>query len=131
VLTTTLSRGVIVVLSMCRRRVPRKSFSRVRAQRLPFYLELGSVFKGSPSVETNRRSGDSVDSLDADWAACDGSDDTPPHMFGQSSMGKGASNIDGGIIALNCTNAALVLNSGHPYSCMQWPQRFETNARFL
>jgi hypothetical protein len=52
-------------------------------------------------------------------------------MFGQSSMGKGASNIDGGIIALNCTNAALVLNSGHPYSGMQWPQRLETNARFL
>jgi hypothetical protein len=110
---------------------PRTSFSRVREQRLPFYLELGSVFKGRPSVETNRRSGDSVDSFDADWADCDVPDDTPPHMFGQSSMGKGASNIDGGIIALNCNNAALLLNSGHPYSGMQWSQRFETNARFL
>jgi hypothetical protein len=106
------------------------SSSRARAQRLP-YWELGSVFKGRPSVDTNRRSGDSVDSFDADWADCDVSDDTPLHMFGQSSMGKGASNIDGGIIALNCSNAALVLNSAHPYCGMQWPQRSETNARFL
>jgi hypothetical protein len=35
------------------------------------------------------------------------------HMLGQSSMGNGASNIEGGIIALNCMTAALDLNSGH------------------
>ena len=52
-------------------------------------------------------------------------------MFGHSSMGSGASNIDGGINALNCTNAALVLNSEHPYSDVQWAQRSETTARFL
>lgn len=95
-------------------------------------MELGSASNGRPSVETNRRIGDSVDSFDVDWAECeDGLVENPPHMFGQSSMGKGASNIDGGIIALNCTNAALVLNSGHPYSRMQESQRFETSARFL
>ena len=95
-------------------------------------MELGSGSNGRPSVEINRRIGDSVDSSDADWAGReDGSVDPPPHMFGQSSMGKGASNIDGGIIALNCTNAALVLNSGHPYSGVQESQRFETSARFL
>jgi hypothetical protein len=88
-------------------------------------LGSGSASKGSPSVETKRRIGDSVDSFD------DVSVDAPTHTFGQSSMGKGASNIEGGIIALNCTNAALVLNSGHPYSGMQEPQRFETSARFL
>jgi hypothetical protein len=32
---------------------------------------------------------------------------------------------------LNCTNAALLLNSAHPYCGIHWPQRFETNARFL
>jgi len=95
-------------------------------------VELGSGSNGRPSVEINRRIGDSVDSPDADWAGReDGSVDPPPHMFGQSSMGKGASNIDGGIIALNCTNAALVLNSAHPYPGMQESQRFETSARFL
>ena len=95
-------------------------------------MESGSASTGRPSVEINRRTGDSVDALDAD--SVDGEDlsrDTPPHMFGQSSMGKGASNIDGGISALNCTSAALVLNSGHPYSDMQCPQRLETTARFL
>ena len=95
-------------------------------------MELGSISDRKPSVETNRRTGDSVDPLDADWADCEViSDDTPPHMFGQSSMGSGANNIDGGISALNCTNAALVLNSAHPYSDMQWAQRFEITARFL
>jgi hypothetical protein len=107
------------------------ALKRARAQRLIFYQELGSVFKGRPRVDTNRRSGDSADSFDANGADCEVPDETPPHMFGQSSMGKGASNIDGGIIALKCTNAALLLNSGHPYSGVQWPQRFETNARFL
>jgi hypothetical protein len=34
------------------------------------------------------------------------------HIFGQSSIGNGASNIEGGIIALNCNTAAFVLNSG-------------------
>ena len=78
-------------------------------------MELGSASNGRPSVETNRRIGDSVDPHDGDWAECeDGWLDTPPHILGQSSMGRGASNIDGGIIALNCSNAALVLNSGHP-----------------
>jgi len=95
-------------------------------------VELGSASNGRPSVETNRRIGDSVESFDADGAACDdGLVDAPPHMFGQSSMGNGANNIDGGIIALNCTNAAVVLNSGHPYSGMQELQRFETSARLL
>lgn len=88
---------------------------------IDLYVELGSGSNGRPSVRTNRRIGDCED----------GSADTAPHIFGQSSMGKGASNIDGGIIALNCSNAALLLNSAHPYSGMQWPQRFETNARFL
>lgn len=78
-------------------------------------MELGSGSNGRPSVETNRRSGDSVDSLDVDSAHCDdGWLDTPPHILGQSSMGRGASNIDGGIIALNFSNAALVVNSAHP-----------------
>jgi hypothetical protein len=42
------------------------ALKRARAQRLIFYRELGSVFKGRPRVDTNRRSGDSVDSFDAD-----------------------------------------------------------------
>jgi hypothetical protein len=97
-----------------------------------FYVESGSASNGRPSVEINRRTGDSVDAFDADSVDCeDISGDTPLHMFAQSSMGKGASNIDGGISALNCSSAALVLNSGHPYSDMQWPQRLETTARFL
>jgi hypothetical protein len=80
----------------------------------------------------NRRTGDSPDSLDAHGAGVeDGFGGTPTHTFGQSSIGKGASNIDGGINALNCTNAALFLNSRHPYSGMQPLQRFETTARFL
>jgi hypothetical protein len=40
-------------------------------------------------------------------------------MFGHNSIGKGASNIDGGISALNCNNAALLLNSEHPNSGVQ------------
>lgn len=43
---------------------------------------------------------------------------TTAHIPGHSSMGNGASNMDGGIIALNCTTAALVLNSGHAYSAL-------------
>jgi hypothetical protein len=84
------------------------------------YVEFGSASNRRPSVETNRRTGDSADSLDADCAGCEElSGGPPPHMFGHNSIGKGASNIDGGISALNCTNAALLLNSEHPYSGMQ------------
>jgi hypothetical protein len=89
--------------------------------RAVFYVELGSTSGRRPSVETNRRTGDSADCFD----------ETSAHMFGHSSIGSGANNIDGGISALNCTSAALVLNSGHPYSDLQWPQRSETTARFL
>jgi hypothetical protein len=96
-------------------------------------VEFGSASNGRPSVEINRRTGDSADSLDAHGAGFedDESGGTPPHTFGQSSIGNGASSIDGGINALNCTNAALLLNSGQPYSGMQPLQRFETRARFL
>jgi hypothetical protein len=73
------------------------------------YGRLGSISNGRPSVERNRLSGDSVISFDADWVECwDISVGAPPHIFGQSSMGNGASSIDGGIIALNCTNAVLL-----------------------
>jgi hypothetical protein len=41
---------------------------------------------------------------------------TSADMLGQSSMGNGASNMEGGIIALNFITAALDLNSGHAYS---------------
>ena len=65
-------------------------------------------------VETNRRNGEGVDSLELEsvdgcglWRAM------YPHIFGHSSIGRGASNIDGGIRALNSTTAALDLNSGH------------------
>jgi hypothetical protein len=65
-------------------------------------------------VEINRRAGDGVDSLEAEsvddenlWRAM------YAHILGHSSIGRGASNIDGGISALNSTTAALDLNSGH------------------
>jgi hypothetical protein len=89
---------------------------------------------GSPSisVETNRRIGDSVDSFEAGWVHRENKPgETFAHMLGQSSMGKGASNIEGGIIALNCMTAALDLNSGHAYSASHRPQRLTTTARFL
>jgi len=73
-----------------------------------FYVELGSISNGRPSVETNRLSGDSVIAFDADWVECWVAVGAPPHIFGQSSMGNGASSIDGGIIALNCSNAVLL-----------------------
>jgi hypothetical protein len=86
---------------------------------------------GSPSisVETNRRTGDSVDSLEADWWV--DREATFPHIRGQSSMGNGASNIEGGISALNFITAALVLNSGQAYSDLHRSQRFTTIVRFL
>ena len=65
-------------------------------------------------VETNRRNGDGVDSLEAE--SVDGFDlgrAKYAHIFGHSSIGRGASSIDGGISALNSTTAALDLNSGH------------------
>jgi len=49
----------------------------------------------------------------------------------QSSMGNGASNIEGGIIALNCTTAAFVLNSGHAYFVLHCLHRSETTARTM
>ena len=89
---------------------------------------------GSPSisVETNRRTGDSVDPFEAEWVECE---DMPgaavAHMLGQSSMGNGASNIEGGISALNFITAALDLNSGHAYSALHRSQRCTSIARFL
>jgi hypothetical protein len=58
-------------------------------------------------------------------------DATGAHMLGQSSMGNGASNIEGGISALNFITAALDLNFGHAYSALQRSQRFTSTARFL
>ena len=49
----------------------------------------------------------------------------------QSSMGNGASNIEGGIIALNCTTAAFVLNSGHAYFVLHCLHRSDTTARTM
>jgi hypothetical protein len=89
---------------------------------------------GSPSisVETNRRTGDSVDPFEAEWVDFeDKPGATFEHMLGQSSMGNGASNIEGGISALNFITAALDLNSGHAYSPLHSSQRFTTIARFL
>jgi hypothetical protein len=89
---------------------------------------------GSPSisVETNRRTGDSVDPFEPEWVDFeDKPGATFEHMLGQSSMGNGASNIEGGISALNFITAALDLNSGHAYSPLHRSQRFTTIARFL
>ena len=86
---------------------------------------------GSPSisVETNRRIGDSVE---AGWVHRENkSGATFAHMLGQSSMGSGASNIEGGINALNFITAALVLNSGQAYSDLHRSQRFTIIVRFL
>ena len=83
-------------------------------------------------MEPNRRTGDSADSLEAGSVdRKDTSRDTAAHILGQSSMGKGASIIDGGIIALNFSTAALDLNSGHPYSALHRSQRINTTARSL
>jgi hypothetical protein len=83
------------------------------------------------SVHTNRRNGDAVDSFEAQGM---GGEDEPgatsAAMLGHSSMGNGASNIDGGIIALNFITAALDLNSGHSYCALHRAQRFTTRARF-
>lgn len=85
-----------------------------------------------PSIATSRCTGDSADSL---AGRREDPEDMPGaitvHIFGQSSMGNGASNIDGGIIALNCTTAAFVLNSGHAYSVLHCSHRSETTARPL
>jgi len=89
---------------------------------------------GSPSisVETNRPTGDSVDSFEAERVDRENMPGAMfAHMLGQSSMGKGASSIEGGIIALNCMTAALDLNSGHAYSVLHRPQRLTTTARLL
>jgi hypothetical protein len=84
------------------------------------------------SAETNRRTGDSVDSYEAGRVDREGKPGTgSAHMPGHSSMGNGASNIEGGIIALNCMTASLDLNSGHAYSALHKSQRFVTIARFL
>jgi len=84
------------------------------------------------SAETNRRTGDSVDSFEAEWVECGGNPAAVfARMLGHNSMGNGASNIEGGIIALNCSTAALDLNSGHAYSAVHKSQRFVTTARFL
>ena len=89
---------------------------------------------GSPSisVETNRPTGDSVDSFEGERVDRENIPGAMfAHMLGQSSMGNGASNIEGGIIALNCMTAALDLNSGQAYSDLHRSQRFTTIARFL
>lgn len=86
----------------------------------------------SISVETNRRIGDSVDSFEGeriDRENMPGA--TFAHMRGQSSIGNGASNIEGGISALNFITAALVLNSGQTYSDLHRSQRFTSIVRFL
>jgi len=86
----------------------------------------------SISVETNRRTGDSLDPFDAERVECaDMPGAAVAHMLGQSSMGNGASNIEGGIRALNFITAALDLNSGHAYSVLHRSQRFANTARFL
>ena len=95
-------------------------------------MEWVSRSVGRPSIEPNRRTGDSVDSLEADSVdRKDTSRDTAAHILGHSSMGKGASIIDGGIIALNFITAALLLNSGQPYSALHRSQRVNTTARPL
>jgi hypothetical protein len=84
------------------------------------------------SAETNRRNGDSVDSHETGSVDRGGKPGAiSAHMPGHSSMGNGASNIEGGIIALNCNTACLDLNSGHAYSALHKSQRFVTTARFL
>src|SRR5258708_2589951 len=90
------------------------------------YMAWGS---SSMSVETNRPTGDSFRAERVARENMPGA--TSAHMLGQSSIGNGASNIEGGIIALNCMTAALDLNSGHAYSALQKSQRFATTARFL
>src|SRR5882757_6247502 len=87
---------------------------------------------GRPSAKTSRRTGDSVDWLAALREGCeDVWGATSAHIFGQSSMGNGESNIAAGIIALKCITAALVVNSGHAYSALQSSQRVESTARSL
>ena len=84
------------------------------------------------SAETNRRTGDSVASFEAERVECGGKPEAmSARMLGHNSMGNGASNIEGGIIALNCSTAVLDLNSGHAYSAVHKSQRFVTTARFL
>jgi hypothetical protein len=101
-------------------------------RRQPLYVEGASGLIGSPSAETSRRTGDSSDSLAAHGEGCEGmSGATSGHILGQSSMGNGESNIEAGIIALNCTSVAFVLNSGHAYSALHSAQRFKTTARSL
>jgi hypothetical protein len=96
------------------------------------YSDGASRSTGNPSVETSRRTGESADSLDAH---AEGGEDMRDavlgHIFGQSSIGNGASNIEGGIIALNCSTAAFVLNSGQAYSGLHWRHRFTITARPL
>ena len=92
--------------------------------------EVGSASRsvGRPSVETSRRTGDSVESLARreDFEAGSGA-----MSACQISMGNGASNMEGGIIALNCTTAAFVLNSGQAYFVLQCLHRSETTARTM
>jgi hypothetical protein len=86
----------------------------------------------SISVETNRRTGDWVDSFEGERVDRENMPGaTFAHMRGQSSMGNGASNIEGGISALNFITAALVLNSGQAYSDLHRSQRFTSIVRFL
>jgi hypothetical protein len=67
-----------------------------------FYAEWESMSIDRPSIATSRCTGDSVDSLAGFSEDPEGMPGAiTVHIFGQSSMGNGASNIDGGIIALN------------------------------
>lgn len=52
------------------------------------------------------------------------------HIDGQSSMGKGPNNLEGGISALKRNTAAFVLNSGQAYSALQSAHRCEITARW-
>jgi hypothetical protein len=96
-----------------------------------FYVEWESGSVRRPSVETSRRTGDSGDSLAALEADCEDMSGALAHILGHSSMGSGASNIDGGIIALNWTTAAFVLNSGHEYLALHCLHRAKSTARVL
>ena len=86
----------------------------------------------SPRADTSLRRGHSVDSLVAQMTDSGHflvARSAP--ILGQSSMGNGDNNIEGGIIALNSTTAALVLNLGHAYSTLQYLQGSNTTARYL
>ncbi len=95
------------------------------ALELPESILLACQSATRPRAATRRRTGHSLER-----AFCAGiSDWSCVHMPGQISMGNGADNIDGGIIALNLSKAACVLNSGHSYFDVHRLQRTAATAR--